>query len=293
MTLLLNRYSLEITARDIGALEAAREIMDAHTEVSITYLPGDERNATIAAATAVRGAGMVPMPHISARRLPSSQDLNAFLERLTSEAHIDRVFVVGGDLVTPQGPYEDALAVIRSEHLRRYGIRKVGIAGYPEGHPSIPRDRLWLALRDKQAALAALGHSCEIVTQFSFDAEAILRWLEQLRQQGSTACVKIGIPGPASVKSLLRYAARCGVNVSTKMMAKYGLSLAKLLSRVGPEALIEELEASLNPARHGDVILHLYPFGGLERTARWVSQFRASRRRAASTPVEISGTTGG
>lgn len=293
MAELLDRYSLEMTTSDIGAVATAGELIDAGTEVSITYLPKDTPDARIATAIAVRRAGWVPVPHVSARRLLSREDLNAFLQLLSRQASVDRVFVVGGDPTTPEGPYEDALAIIRDDALLQHGIRKVGIAGYPEGHPRIAQEQLWTALRDKQAALAARGQSCEIVTQFSFNAEAVLRWLAQLRQEGITAPLKIGIPGPATAQSLLRYAARCGVGVSSKIMARYGLSLAKLLSPVGPELLIEELEGNLNPAVHGEVTLHLYPFGGLERTARWMCQFRSARRCAMPVTSPRTGTAGG
>jgi len=112
------------------------------------------------------------------------------------------------------------------------------------------------------------------VTQFGFDAEPILSWLEQLRGVGLHGLVRIGVPGPASVKTLLRFAARCGVGASAKVMSKYGASITKLLTTTGPDALVKELARGLDPARHGEVLLHFYPFGGLRRTAEWVRDFR-------------------
>jgi methylenetetrahydrofolate reductase (NADPH) len=58
-------------------------------------------------------------------------------------------------------------------------------------------------------------------------------------------------------------------------MAKYGVSITRLLTTAGPDALLCELAAGIEPARHGDVFLHLYPFGGLARTARWARDFSA------------------
>lgn len=275
---LIDQPSLEMTIKDVPVLPAVRQLTGPDTEVSITFLPGEGCEARVEAAAAARRTGMIPVPHIAARRICSVEELDTFLEGLTHRAKVDRVFVVAGDSVGgPEGPFEDALALIRSGRLARYGIRKVGITGYPEGHPSISETQLWQALRHKHDTLTALGHSCEIVSQFSFDAEAVLRWLARLREERIATPVKIGIPGPASVKSLLRFAARCGVGASTRVMARYGLSLSKLLGAAGPETLIEELEANLDPARHGEVRLHLYAFGGLERTARWAHDFRASR----------------
>ena len=46
------------------------------------------------------------------------------------------------------------------------------------------------------------------------------------------------------------------------------------LTTTGPDALIKDLARGLDPARHGEVLLHFYPFGGLRRTAEWVRDFR-------------------
>ncbi|PJI51621.1 5,10-methylenetetrahydrofolate reductase, partial [Methylobacterium radiotolerans] len=52
------------------------------------------------------------------------------------------LFAVGGDPAAPEGPYEDSLAVITSGVLQQYGVREVGIGGYPEGHPDISKETL-------------------------------------------------------------------------------------------------------------------------------------------------------
>ncbi len=107
----------------------------------------------------------------------------------------------------------------------------------------------------------------------------MLNWLEQVRSAGVQATVRVGIPGPASVKRLLAFAARCGVGASTKVMAKYGLSITKLLSTAGPDQIVQEYAEKLDRAKHGDVLLHFYPFGGLRTTAEWV---RTLARKAAA-----------
>jgi methylenetetrahydrofolate reductase (NADPH) len=113
-----------------------------------------------------------------------------------------------------------------------------------------------------------------VVTQFTFDAEPVLAWLGQVRKVGVQALVRIGVPGPASVKRLLAFASRCGVGASTKVMKKYGMSLTKLLSKAGPDHVIQDYATGLDPARHGEVLIHLYPFGGLRATAEWIHDFR-------------------
>lgn len=270
---LLDGLSIEITAKDHDKVGLLRGRIPALTPISITFLPGEDFDSRVLAARHVRDAGFIPVPHISARRLHSANELDAFLAALTDSASVDRVFVVAGDIATPAGPFNDALAVIRSGLLAQHGIEQVGIAGYPEGHPDISKAALERALFDKLEALSAAGHGSWIATQFSFDADPILDWLAALRTHTDTP-VRAGVAGPASIKALMRFAARCGVGVSAKVMAKYGLSLTQLLGNAGPGPLIDELSERLEPEVHGDVRLHFYPFGGLEKTADWIASYR-------------------
>jgi len=267
---LLRDYSLEITAKDVANFTEAAPQLVPGTAVSITFLPGDEPDMRVSAAAAVKRLGFEPVSHISARRLKSQQELETFLVRLSGEAGVTRAFVVAGDPPQPEGPYEDALSIIRSGLLAKYGIRRVGISGYPEGHPDISDEKLWRALKDKVAAVKEAGHEVDITTQFGFDAEPVLQWLERVRQEGVNARVRVGIAGPASVKTLLRYAARCGVGASAKVMSKYGTSILNLLNTAGPDQIVEEFAASLDRTRHGDVTVHFYPFGGVKKTADWI-----------------------
>ena len=277
---LLDNYSMEITAKDVAHLESAAPLIPPGTKIPIAFLPGETMTARVFAAKRVRELGFLPIPHISARRIASQAELEEFLAALRDAAQIDHAFVVAGDPPQPLGPYDDALAIIRTGLLATYGIRRVGISGYPEGHPDIGNSTLWQAKRDKLAALRDGGHDFAVVTQFTFDAAPVLRWLEDERRQGVDALVRVGIPGPASAKRLLAFAARCGVGTSTKVLSKYGLSLGRLLTTAGPERLIESLAGSLDPAVHGNVLLHFYPFGGLSATAQWARDYQDRHRPA-------------
>jgi methylenetetrahydrofolate reductase (NADPH) len=270
----LENYSIEMTAKDIGHLEEAADVIPPGTKIPVTFLPGETFEMRIAAAKRVRDLGFLPIPHISARRLASQEELEGFLSGLQREVGTDHAFVVAGDPPRPMGPYEDALSIIRTGLLAKYGIQRVGISGYPEGHREIGSDQLWRAKRDKKAAILERGHDFAVVTQFAFDAEPVLAWLEQVRDAGIHCLVRVGVPGPASVKRLLAFAARCGVAASSAVMKKYGVSLSKLLSTAGPDTLIRDYASRLDPARHGEVLLHFYPFGGLRATAEWIRDFR-------------------
>ncbi len=270
---MIERYSIEMTAKDVEALEVASSVIPQGTSVSVTYLPGEHLEARVGAAKRAKALGFTPMPHFSARRMRSEAELLDFLGALRREVGIDKAFVVAGDPAEPQGPYKDALAVIRTGLLGEHGVKTVGISGYPEGHTDIGEDKLWAALNDKHTMLKQPGHDVEIITQFGFDADPVLIWLEKVRALGIDAPVKIGVPGPASVKTLLRFAAHCGVGASAKVMSKYGLSITHLLNTAGPNRLLAEFADRLDFSRHGQVVIHFYPFGGLVRTAQYANEY--------------------
>jgi methylenetetrahydrofolate reductase (NADPH) len=280
---LLGNYSIEMTAKDVAQLEEAADIIPAGTKIPVTFLPAETFEMRIAAAKRVRELGFLPIPHISARRLRSQEELESFLAGLQREVGTDHAFVVAGDTAQPLGPYEDALSIVRSGLLAKYGIRRIGISGYPEGHPDIGNEKLWQAKRDKQSAILERGHDFAVITQFAFDAQPVLTWLEQVRKAGIQALVRVGVPGPASVKRLLAFASRCGVTASANVMKKYGLSVTKLLATAGPDKLLEDYARALDSARHGEVLMHFYPFGGLRATAEWIRDFR--KKKVACAPL--------
>ncbi|MCH0562366.1 MULTISPECIES: methylenetetrahydrofolate reductase [unclassified Streptomyces] len=273
-TALLEDFSLEMTAKDVPALERARHTIPVGTRVNITFLGNEDPGMRLEAARAVRRYGFVPVPHISARRLGSRAALEEFLAGLRDEGAGEHVFVVGGDPADPHGPYDDALAVIRTGLLQRYGVRRVGISGYPEGHPAITDDELWSALRDKSAVLGRHALAGDVITQFGFDADPVLDWVERARAHGVRAPVRIGVPGPAGVRRLLSCATRFGVGTSASIARKYGLSLTNLMGTAGPDRFLHALARGYDVRRHGDVKVHFYTFGGLATTSEWVARFR-------------------
>lgn len=273
---LLDDFSLEMTGKDVGKLAEARGWIPAETRINVTFLGNEDLPMRIAAASAVREYGFTPVPHVSARRIGSESDLAAFLGALQAAGASEDVFVVAGDPARPEGPYADALSLLRSGKLEQHGARRVSIAGYPEGHPEIGDDVLWAALAAKASALRSLGLADSIVTQFGFDAAAVLDWTEEVRARGIALPVRVGVPGPAGVKRLMSYAKRFGVSTSASIARKYGLSLTSLMSTAGPDQFIAELAARYDPARHGDIKLHFYTFGGLRATSEWISQFRST-----------------
>lgn len=273
---LFTDYSLEITPKDVEALENAAHMIPQGTLISVTFLPGAEFEDRARAAKRIQELGFKAVPHISARRLLSADELRAYLDMLKAVIDLKHVFVIAGDPDAAMGPYDDALAVIDSGILKEYGIEHVGISGYPEGHPDITNETLAKAMHDKVASLKRQGIDYSIMTQFGFDADPVLEWLKQIREEGIEGPVRIGLAGPASIKTLLRFAARCGVGTSAKVVKKYGLSITSLIGSAGPDPVIADVIGGIGP-EHGQVHLHFYPFGGLVKTNEWIVNFKSKQ----------------
>ncbi|MGW5236092.1 methylenetetrahydrofolate reductase [Streptomyces nodosus] len=273
-TSLLDDFSLEMTAKDISGLEEAHPTIPPGTRVNITFLGNEDLPMRLAAARAVKRLGFVPVPHISARRLKSRAELEQFLAGLKADGTAENVFVVGGDPARAEGPYEDALAVIRTGLLRHHGVRHAGISGYPEGHPAITGPVLWSALTDKHAALGEELLAGDVITQFGFDVDPVLAWVEETRARGMGLPIRIGVPGPAGVRRLMTYAARFGVGTSAAIARKYGFSLTNLMGTAGPDRFLRALTEGYDAGRHGVVKVHFYTFGGLGATSEWIARFR-------------------
>ena len=132
----------------------------------------------------------------------------------------------------------------------------------------------WEVLERKCHSIEMRGMAPLIVTQFAFDADIVLTWLQALRARGINHPVRVGVPGPASIAVLARYAAVCGVSACASMWAKYGVSIGKLFGTAGPDLFVDRLAARLTAA-HGEVSLHFFPFGGIAQSVKWIEQYRA------------------
>jgi len=273
----LRSPSIEMTGKDVPALLEAAAHLEPGTRVNVTYLGNEDLPMRTAASAAVLQQGFVPVPHISARRLHSRDELEEFLAALRDVGATRSVFAVGGDPNPPFGPYEDSLQLIQTGLLPEYGVEHVSIAGYPEGHPDIPDAQLWSALTGKYAALKDAGLASTVLTQFLFDVDAAVAWIGEVRERGVDTQIRIGVPGPAGIKRLLSFAGRFGIGANAMIVKKYGFSLTNLLGTAGPDKFIAELSQRLTP-EHGEVGLHFYAFGGLKATAEWIEAFQ---RKAA------------
>jgi methylenetetrahydrofolate reductase (NADPH) len=258
--------SLEMSPRERDTIAAAAEFLAPGTEVFVSSPPAVSHHDIVSAAVALRRAGFEPVPHVAARSLVGFTQLNDLLARVTGEAGVRRALVIGGDLDPPSGPFHAGFDVLALGLFEKYGFINIGLAAYPEGHPRIAQPELDRAFTAKLALLRRAGIEAHAVTQFVFDAPPVLDWLSRLREGEPSLPVRIGLAGPAGIATLARYAVRCGIGHSIGALVRHGTSIARLVTEAGPEPVVRELAAA-NVQLSG---IHLFSFGGLPRTARWL-----------------------
>jgi len=271
--------SLEMGAnrpQDAGAIAA---LLPAGTPVYVNHLPRHSLADSLASLIAVREAGLEPVPHIAARRIARRAELEVFLKRAVQEAGVQKALILGGDELAALGPYDDAAALIRTGLLSDCGLRQIGLPGYPEGHPRIPQMALEMSFAEKLSLAAGHGLSAYVVTQFCFAPARILEYCSSLARSAPGVPVYVGLAGPTSPGSLLRFAQRCGVSASLRALQAQGLNAVRLVTHTDPADQLAPLAryCASHSAGCNIVGIHLFSFGGVTAAAGWMNRYISSR----------------
>jgi methylenetetrahydrofolate reductase (NADPH) len=192
--------------------------------------------------------------------------LSAFVEK----AGVKEVLVIGGGVDKPVGQFSDSMQVLSTGLIQRHGIRSIGVAGHPEGSPDISDDEIAEALAAKNALAVAEGLDLYIETQFCFEADIVLDWEKRVRAAGNRLPIRIGIPGPATIKTLFRFAQISGIGPSMRFISKQARNVAKLMTVQSPHLLLDGLAEGM--ANDSECLIrhfHYYPFGGFAKTAAY------------------------
>jgi methylenetetrahydrofolate reductase (NADPH) len=266
---LLPSASVEISSRGHQIAEL-RDNFAEGTDVTITFLPGDNYRHNVETAAGLRRAGYNPVPHIAAREMASREAFDDFLARACGEADVSRVVLIAGDVAAAKGPFKSTRDIRNSGLIEANGITSVSIAGHPEGHP-------YLELPDALDGLKAwrdwgqrTGARVDIVTQFCFESTPILQWIGALDRAGIDLPVIIGLAGPATPATLTTFALRCGIGNSMRALRAQIGRFGRLLTDTGPDDVVRGLRLAQAEATASIAGFHLFPFGGLRKAGAWL-----------------------
>ena len=265
--------SLELLPREMHRAGEIAALLPKDTCVYIPSLPGLPLARTLEAVKAIRAAGLDPVPHVSARRILNGDDFRAFLKEAVSSHGVHRVLLLGGDEPKPKGPFSDSLQILETGLLKDSGIKEIGVAGYPEGHPRIPAADLSSSFQRKLKLTAAQGLGMYVVTQFSFAPNRVVDYCAQLARVAPDVSVYVGVAGPTDPVALARYAQRCGVSASLRALKNLGSGIGQLVTHSDPrDQLVALARYTLQREPSNVAGVHLYSFGGAVRTASWIRE---------------------
>jgi methylenetetrahydrofolate reductase (NADPH) len=270
---LLVSASVEVSSRG-HQLPELQDNFRPGTDVTITFLPGDNYRHNVDTAAALRRAGFNPVPHIAAREMPARQVLADFLARARAEADIKRIVLIAGDVAAAKGPYRSSLDVAASGLIEAHGIVSVSVAGHPEGHPYLETAGAFKVLEAWQAWAQPTKIRVDVVTQFCFESAPIIGWIGELRSRGVQLPVIVGLAGPASPATLTKFALRCGIGNSMRALRSQIGRFGRLLTDTGPDDVISGLQSAPATATGAIAGFHLFPFGGLRKAADWLRSYR-------------------
>jgi methylenetetrahydrofolate reductase (NADPH) len=156
------------------------------------------------------------------------------------------------------------------------GFQRLHVAGHPEGNRDIDADgsdrMVMEALRWKQAFAERTDARMALATQFAFDAQPVIAWVDRLKAEGIDLPIHIGIAGPAKLQTLIKFAIACGVGPSLQVLQKRALDVTKLLLPYEPDEIVDQLAAHKAAfPEFGIEQVHIFPLGGISTAATWAN----------------------
>jgi methylenetetrahydrofolate reductase (NADPH) len=185
------------------------------------------------------------------------------------DAGINDIFVPGGDLDEPEGEFQSAYELLAALAEVGHPFDEVGITGYPEGHDFIDDDVLADAMQKKAP------YATYIVTQLCYDPEAVIDWIDTVRQRGVDLPIEVGIPGVMKYQKLLQISQKVGVGDSVRFLRKTTGVLGFLRQLIGsrgkytPDALIDGLSPYVGDSDYAIRGVHLYTFNQVSDLESW------------------------
>lgn len=256
---------------EVLPLPGTAELVERHVPpdlpVTVTASPRRGLEPTLELTETLARAGFLAVPHLAARTVRDERHLAEILHRV-GEAGVREIFVIGGDSDQPAGPFPDANTLLLAvRRLQQAGgalhIERVGVAGYPEGHPLVPDAKLVGALLVKQPL------SGYVVTQMCFAPRAVTRWIAEVRRAGVHLPVHVGVAGVVDQRRLLGIAARIGVGESVRFLHRQRRGLRLLRPGYRPDLLLRRLAPDMSRPQYGVAALHVYTMGDIAATERW------------------------
>jgi methylenetetrahydrofolate reductase (NADPH) len=264
-------FSIEVMPRTAKNIDNFRRILPKRTTVYVAHLEDTPIEEMFFTCKRLISEGMDPMPHIPARIIHNTGELEDWVKEYSSLG-VDQSLLLAGNGKTPKGELFNSIQLLESGTFEKYAFKKIQIAGHPEGNRDIDKDgsleKTINALKAKQKFGQNTKLQIGITTQFCFDPQPVIQWLEVLESEQIDLPISLGLAGPTRLQSLIKYAIMCGVGPSISVLKKRAKDLTKLLLPFEPTEMIDALNSSKKNKLFKNVhSLHFFPLGGIEASA--------------------------
>ncbi len=182
--------------------------------VSVTYgAGGTTRDRTHATVRRLRTeTPLNPAAHLTC--IGARRDEIDSIARDYWDAGIRHIVALRGDQAPGAGPYQPnpegyAYASDLVAGLRRIADFEISVAAYPESHPEATSPEADLDNLKRKIDAGAT----RAITQFFFDVEIFLRFLDRVRKAGITVPIVPGILPVTNFAQLVKFSAACGASV--------------------------------------------------------------------------------
>ena len=273
----LDGFSIEVTPRAAAKIDNFAELIPKGTLIYIAHIEGTPIDEMVATAKKINEQGFSPMPHFPARIIKDKNVLQDWISKYQNEANVKNGLLIAGGANKPYGEYDSLIQLIESELFDKADFQNLHIAGHPEGSMDIDPDgstkNVDQALSWKNEFSKRTDAKMAITTQFSFDADSVIRWSNNVKESGIDIPIHIGIAGPAKLQTLLRYSIECGVGASIKIIQKRAMDLTKLLLPYKPTNINTELAThkANNPSFNIEKV-HFFPLGGIKQVSDFIKE---------------------
>lgn len=269
----LKGYSIEVMPRTAEKIESFRTILPTGTRVYVAHIEGTPIEDMVATAKRIGDEGFTVMPHFPARIIKDKATLADWVARY-KDVGVHQGLLLAGGVTTPVGDYHSSMQLLESGAFD--GFDRLHVAGHPEGNKDIDADgsdrMVMEAARWKSAFTERTDAQMAMATQFCFEADPVIDWVNRLQAEGVKLPVHIGIAGPAKLQTLIKFAIACGVGPSLRVLQKRAMDVTKLLLPYEPTEILAGLAAhkAANPD-FGVEQVHFFPLGGIKTNAQWVT----------------------
>ena len=274
---ILQDYSIETTPNVYDKYGDFSQLLPYGSSVYVTYLPDEESIRVINTSKKLTNEGFKVIPHLPARTIESVSALEKYIGALSEEAGCNKILVIGGG-GNQKGDISSSIDVLKTDLLSKYNFKEVGFAGHPEGNPDISQEAADKAIVEKNAFAKNADFKAYLATQFFFEANSLINWEKKLNLLNNKLEIHAGIPGPATLKTLISYASSCGIGNSIRFLSKQAMNITKLATTKAPDKLIADLSdyKEKNPSTRL-AKLHFYAFGGIKKTSEWLQSINNSK----------------